>query len=74
MWPFVTFAEFPDCHHEAGKVLKGIIDAWLNAVGEAPDSADYPKLNAELAECGGVRAYFKWKDGKNRTYVNVFIA
>lgn len=74
MWPFVTFAEFPDRHHEAGEVLKGNIDSWADEVGDALDTTDYPKLNAALAETGGIRVYLEWKNGKNgHPYVNVML-
>ena len=75
--PFVTFAEFPDyCHYEAGKVLKKIIDSLVDESGDSPDSTDYPKLNAALAENGGIRAYFAWKNNKkdcNRRYMSVIV-
>ena len=74
--PFVTFAEFPDCHYEAGIKLKDNIDSWVDEVGDTPDSTDYPKVNAALTEIGGIRAYFEWKKSQKdckRSYMNVIL-
>ena len=77
VFPVCHFKEAPGCWYNGGKLLQDNIDSWADEVGDDPDDFYLPKLNEALAEIGGIRAYFEWrdkKDGSSQRYVNMILA
>ena len=73
VYPIVTFAEAPGYWYNGGKLMAGVLDEWARMSGDDADSMTYPLLNADLAEIGGIRVFFTWKQGRNRRYVNMVL-
>ncbi len=75
MYPCVVFAEAPDRWYNLGQIAGEMVADWAVEMGENPEeSPNLPLTNAELAQCGGIRIYMQWKQGKNRRYIRVTVA
>lgn len=74
IYPIITFSEAPGYWYNGGKLLANVLPLWAAESGDGPDSMNYPKLNADLAEIGGIPVYFEWKQGKQYKYVNMILA
>lgn len=77
VFPVCHFKEAPGCWYNGGKLLQDNIDSWADEVGDDPNDFYLPKLNAALAEVGGIHAYFGWKDkrdGSGQRYVNMILS
>lgn len=77
VFPVCHFKEAPGCWYNGGKLLQDNIDSWADECGDDPNDFYLPKLNAVLAEIGGIRAFFDWKDkkdGSGQRYVNMILA
>lgn len=75
-FPVCHFTEAPGWWYNGGKMLDGIISAWADEMGEDPTSDNLPLINAELEACGGVKAFFAWKDKRDNSgqrYVNIIL-
>lgn len=76
VFPVCWFAEAPNWWYNGGQLLLENIREWADEVGDDITDFMLPKVNAELTECGGIRAYFAWKESKknNRKYVSMILA
>lgn len=77
VFPICHFAEAPGWWYNAGAMMNGIIESLCDECGDDPDGMVFPNVNAALADVGGLRAYFDWKDStKNpgQKYMNIIIA
>lgn len=74
-YPCCVFAEAPDRWYNLGQIAGEMVNDWAAEMGDNPDeSPNLPNVNNELAVCGGVRVYMRWKQGKNRRYVSLTVA
>lgn len=76
-YPVAHFAEAPGYWYNGGTMLKKNIEAWAEDMGDDQTDPNLPILNQALAECGGVRAFFTWKnkrDGSGQRYMNMIFA
>lgn len=76
VFPVCWFAEAPEWWYNGGQLLLENIREWADEVGDDITDFMLPKVNAELQECGGIRAYFTWKESKKagRKYVSMILA
>lgn len=74
IYPIITFTEAPGYWYNGGKLLADVLPLWAAESGDDEDSMNYPKLNADLADIGGIPVYFEWKQGKKFRYVNMILA
>lgn len=75
-FPVCHFKEAPGWWYNGGKMLDGIIEAWKEEMEEEEGNDNLPRINAELEACGGVQAYFAWKDKRDNSgqrYVNIIL-
>ena len=75
-FPVCHFSEAPGWWYNGGSMLDGIIKSWAKEMGDKPDSDNLPAVNAELNACGGVQAYFRWKDKQDNSgqkYVDIIL-
>lgn len=71
------FKEAPGYWYNGGKMLQGILETLVTECGDNPDDLMLPNVNAALEECGGLRAYFDWKQSrknKGQRYMNIIVA
>lgn len=74
-YPCCVFAEATDYWYNLGQIAGEMVADWAVEMGDDPEvSPNLPKVNAELAGCGGVRIFMRWKKGKDRDYVSVTVA
>ncbi len=76
-YPVAHFAEAPGYWYNGGTMLRKNIEAWAEDMGEDLSDPNLPVLNAALAECGGVRAFFTWKnkrDSSGQKYMSMIFA
>ncbi len=76
VYPVCHFAEAPGYWYNGGTMLKKIIEAWAEEVGDDQSDPNLPTVNAEIASLGGVRAYFDWKkkrDHSGQRYMNMIL-
>lgn len=77
VFPVCHFKEAPGCWYNGGKLLQDNINSWADEVGDDPNDFYLPALNKAIAEIGGIRAYFEWKNKKDNSgqrYVNMILA
>lgn len=73
-FPVMKFAEAPGWWYNGGKRYMDILAEFVREVGDDETDVMLPKVNAEIAACGGIKCYFEWKDStKNRgqRYVDI---
>lgn len=74
-YPCCVFAEATDYWYNLGQIAGEMVADWAVEMGDDPEtSPNLPKVNQELATCGGVRIFMRWKKGKDRDYVSVTVA
>lgn len=77
LYPVCHFAEAPGHWYNGGAMLKKNIEAWAEEVGDDMSDPNLPGVNQALAEIGGIRAFFGWKekrDGSGQRYMNIIVA
>jgi len=75
MYPVAVFAEAPGYWYNLGQLATNMVADWAAELGDDPnEDPNLPLVNQELTDCGGVRVYFRWKQGKNRRYVSITVA
>lgn len=75
-FPVIHFAEAPGWWYNGGAIFDGILDSWIAEVGDDKNNDILPLVNTELEVCGGVKAYFDWKDKRDASgqkYVNIIL-
>ena len=76
VYPVAHFAEAPGYWYNGGAMLKKNIEVWAREVGDDMSDPNLPNLNRAIAEIGGIRAYFGWKekrDGSGQRYMNMIL-
>lgn len=75
MYPCCVFAEAPSHWYNLGQIASEMVADWAAEMGDdINESPNLPGVNAELAACGGVRIFMRWKQGKDRRYISVTVA
>lgn len=76
-FPVMKFAEAPGWWYNGGYRFMQILESFAREVDEDLEDTMLPKINAAIAECGGIRCAFKWKDSttnRGQRYVDIMMA